>query len=161
MCKIECTSGMEMFLLQGAYDDFVLSGDLHIDENGKCGLVLRVDEQGDGYFLSLDLDKGMAQLRAWAYNPTGSHEEAFHYQQLQGSNFLTGQGPFRVSLLAYGQYFELTLNGFVVLSLADDQFARGRIGFYSEGAAFRVENLTVWTCTTRVSAEYPETLEML
>lgn len=161
MCEVECASGMEMFLLQGEYDDFVLSGDLHIDESGKCGLLLRVDEQGDGYFLSLDLDKGMAQLRAWAYNPAGSHEEAFHYQQLQGSNFLTGQGPYRFSLLAYGQYFELSLNGFTVLSLADDQFARGRIGFYSEGAKFRVENLSFYTCTAPLSAEYPETLERL
>jgi len=150
-----------MFLLQGEHDDFVLSGDLHIDESGKCGLVLRVDEQGDGYFLSLDLDKGMAQLRAWAYNPAGSHEEAFHYQQLQGSNFLTGHGPHRFSLLAYGQYFELSLNGFTVLSLADDQFARGRIGFYSEGANFRVENLTFYTGTAPLSTEYPETLERL
>ncbi len=161
MCKVECKSGMEMFVLQGEYDDFVLSGDLHIEDSGKYGLVLRVDEHGDGYFLSLDLDKGMAQLRAWAYNPHGSHEEAFHYQQLQGSNFLTGPGPHRFSLLAYGQYFELSLNGFTVLSLADDQFARGRIGFYSEGATFRVENLTFYTCTTPLSAEYPETLERL
>jgi len=160
-CTVECESGMEMFLLHGEYDDFVLSGDLHIEDPGKYGLVLRVDDQGDGYFLSLDLHKGLAQLRAWAHNPEGSHEEAFHYQQLQGSNFLTGQEPHRVSLLAYGQYFELSLNGFVVLSLADDQFARGRIGFYSEGAKFRVENLSLYTCTTPLSTEYPETLERL
>jgi len=160
-CKVACESGMEMFLLQGEHDDFVLSGDLHIEERGKYGLVLRVDDQGDGYFLSLDLHKGLAQLRAWAYNPEGSHEEAFHYQQLQGSNFLTGRGPHRVSLLAYGQYFELSLNGYVVLSLADDQFARGRIGFYSEGATFRVDNLSFYTCTAPLSAEYPEPLERL
>ena len=161
MCKVKCQSGMEMFLLQGEFDDFVLSGDLHLDESGKCGLLLRVNDEGDGYFLSLDLYKGMAQLRAWAYNPEGSYEESFHYQQLQGSNFLTGQGPYRFSLLAYGQYFELTLNGYVVLSLADDQFSRGRIGFYSEGASFRVENLTFWTPTQPLSPAYPETLERL
>ncbi|MBT8090294.1 MAG: glycosyl hydrolase [Gammaproteobacteria bacterium] len=161
MCRVACESGMEMFLMQGEFDDFVLSGDLHIDESGKCGLLLRVDDEGDGYFLSLDLYKGMAQLRAWAFNPEGSYEESFHYQQLQGSNFLTGQGPYRFSLLAYGQYFELTLNGFIVLSLADDQFSRGRIGFYSEGATFTVENLTFWTPTKPVSPEYPETLERL
>ncbi len=160
-CKVECRSGMEMFLLRGIFDDFVLSGELHIEDSGKYGLVLRVDEQGDGYFLSLDLRKGLAQLRAWAYNPEGSHEEAFRYQPLQTSNFLTGEGPHRFSLLAYGQYFELSLNGFVVLSLADDRFARGRIGFYSEDATFRVESLTVETCTTPLSAEYPETLESL
>ena len=160
-CRFAAESGMEMFLLQGEYDDFVLSGDLHVEESGKYGLLLRVDEQGDGYFLSLDLRKGLAQLRAWAHNPEGSHEEAFHYQQLQGSNFVTGRGPHRVSLLAYGQYFELSLNGFVVLSLADDQFARGRIGFYSEGAKVRVENLTFYTGSAPLSTEYPETLERL
>ena len=160
-CKIECESGMEMFLMRGEYDDFVFSGDLHNEESGKYGLVFRVDDQGDGYFLSLDLSKGLAQLRAWAYNPEGSHEEAFHYQPLQTSNFLAGQGPHRFSLLAYGQYIELTLNGFVVLSLADDQFDRGRIGFYSEGAKFRVDNLTYWACSEPLSTEYPETLERL
>ncbi len=161
MCRVESVTGMEMFLLQGEYDDFVLSGDLHIEESGKYGFLLRVDEQGDGYFLSLDLRKGLAQLRAWAYNPEGGHEEAFHYQQLQGSNFLVGQEPFQLSILAYGQYFEVSLNGFVILSLADDQFARGRIGFYSEGSKFRVEHLSVKTCTVPLSAEYPETLERL
>ena len=121
--------------------------------------VTGVDEQGDGYFLSLDLRKGLAQLRAWAYNPHGSHEEAFHYQQLQGSAFRVGAGPHRLSLLAFDQYIELTLNGYVILSLADDQFARGRVGFYSEGARFRADELTLWTGTTPASTEYPAMLE--
>jgi beta-fructofuranosidase len=149
---------MEMFLLQGEYDDFILSGAMYLEGKGKCGLVLRVNEQGDGYFLSLDLYKGIAQLRAWGHNPKGGHEGAFHYQQLQESNFLPMQEPYRFSLLAYGQYLELTLNDFVILSLADDQFLRGRIGFYAEGAMLRVEGLTLSICGTSTSSDYPETL---
>ena len=162
LCHMDCESGMEMFLLQGEYDDFLLSGDIYIEGKGKCGLVLRVNEQGDGYFLSLDLYKGMAQLRAWGHNPEGGHEGAFHYQQLQGSNFLPTPEPHRFSLLAYGQYLELCLNDYVILSLADDQFTRGRIGFYAEGAKLRVENLTLSAYGTPAFAnDYPETLAAL
>ena len=36
---------------------------------GKCGLVFRIDPAShDGYYLSLDLLKGVAQLRAWGTN---------------------------------------------------------------------------------------------
>ena len=158
LCHMACEGGMEIFLLQGEYDDFLLSGDMYIEGKGKCGLVLRVNEQGDGYFLSLDLYKGIAQLRAWGHNPEGGHEGAFHYQQLQTANFLPTPEPHRFSLLAHGQYLELSLNDFVVLSLADDQFTRGRIGFYAEGAKLRVERLTLNTYTTPTSPDYPETL---
>ena len=49
---------LDQIARHGLFDlDIKAVGDLHIDENGKYGLVLRVDEQGDGYFLSLDLDK--------------------------------------------------------------------------------------------------------
>ncbi len=158
LCHVSCEGGMEIFLLQGEYDDFQLSGDMYIEGKGKCGLVLRVNEQGDGYFLSLDLYKGIAQLRAWGHNPEGGHEGAFHYQQLQTSNFLPTQEPHRFSLLAHGQYLELSLNDYVVLTLADDQFSRGRIGFYAEGAKLRVEHLALNTCAMPASLDYPETL---
>jgi beta-fructofuranosidase len=161
LCHMGCEGGMEIFLLQGEYDDFLLSGDMYMEGKGKCGLVLRVNAQGDGYFLSLDLYKGIAQLRAWGYNPEGGHEGAFHYRQLQTANFLPTQEPHRFSLLAYGQYLELSLNGYVILTLADDQFTRGRIGFYAEGAKIRVENPVLNTYTTPTSADFPETLARL
>jgi beta-fructofuranosidase len=85
----------------------------------------------------------------------------FHYRQLQTANFLPTQEPHRFSLLAYGQYLELSLNGYVILTLADDQFTRGRIGFYAEGAKIRVENPVLNTYTTPTSADFPETLARL
>jgi beta-fructofuranosidase len=156
--RMRSDSGMEMFLLQGDYQDFTLTADLHLDGEGKCGLVFRVNEQGDGYFLSLDLYKGIAQLRAWRHSPEGGMEKAFHYQQLQAANFLAREGRHRFSLLAYRQYLELSLDDNVILTLADDQFVRGRLGFYVEGAALRIENLELQTCTEGRCAEYPEAL---
>ena len=108
---------------------------------GKCGLVLRLNEDGDGYYLSLDLFKGLAQIRAWRYQPEGGIENAFHYQQLQAVNFVPAGTELCFSLVAYEQYLEFSLNDHVQLTLADDQFSFGKVGFYAESARIRIEDL--------------------
>lgn len=138
---VGCSSGMEIFVLPGSYRDVRLSGTLSLDGAGKCGLVLRLDAQGDGYYLSLDLAKGLVQIRAWHHNLGGGIEEAFRYEQLQGNVVIPTPGPWPFALIAYGDYLELSLGGEVVLTLADDRFAEGRFGFYVESAHLRVSGL--------------------
>ncbi len=145
VARFGCDSGFETFVVPGVHRDFRLRGELHMDGSGKIGLVLRLDDDGDGYYLSLDLHKGIAQLRAWAAHPGGDVEDAFDYVPLQ-SNFYVAHGdPHPFTLVAYGSYLEFSLDGAVLLTLADERFAEGRVGFYTESARLRLHDLTLET----------------
>jgi beta-fructofuranosidase len=62
-------------LIDDALDHFRFQARLKMQGLGKCGLVFRIDAQSrDGYYLSLDLHKGVAQLRAWGTGEDGSGE---------------------------------------------------------------------------------------
>ncbi len=154
--RLECDSGFEAFLPKGAYRDFMLSGALSMEGHGKCGLVFRIDEQGDGYYLSLDLFKGIAQIRAWGHRPDGGFEEAFAYDQLQAGFYVAIEDPHPFCLLAYEQYIEFSLDGYVLLTLADDRFDKGRLGFYVESARVRIEDLELKVLRPPDSESYPD-----
>jgi beta-fructofuranosidase len=155
-CCLTSESGFEAFLLQGKYQDFMLTGMLDLEGNGKCGLLLRINDEGDGYYLSLDLFKGIGQFRAWAHRPDGDGEEAFHYEQLQAAHYVPNNGTHQFSLLAYEQYLEFSLDGYVLLTLADDQFERGKVGFYVESATMRIDNLRIELCDGSQTGSYPD-----
>ena len=135
-----CSSGFELFLLRGEFDDYRLSGKLELDGEGKCGLVMHT-KGDDGYYISLDLIKGLAQIRYWAGNPDGDFESAFTYQELQSAYYTPGEGPFDFALISFGSYIELSIGGYVRLTLADDSRMSGRVGFYTESAFTEVTDL--------------------
>lgn len=140
-----CETDFEMFLLQGEYRNFRLRGVLKMTGPGKCGFVLRVGEESDGYFVSLDLIKGLVQIRAWGNNPGGGIEEAFIYHSLQANYFVTtGEPrPCRFELIAFGDYIEMSIDGDVQLTLADETYQRGAVGFYTESATLSVSDVTL------------------
>jgi beta-fructofuranosidase len=154
-CWFGCESGFEMFLLQGEYRDFMLSGELNLEGRGKCGLVFRLNDEGDGYYLSLELFKGIAQIRAWGHKPHGTIEEAFHYDQLQAAYYEATSDPHPFCLVAYEQYLEFSLNNHILLTLADDQFQQGKVGFYVESARIRLDHLQLKVCTQPSTESYP------
>ena len=100
-CWVRSSSGFEAFLLPGEHRNFILGGELHMVGSGKCGLVLRLNDQGDGYYLSLDLYKGIVQVRAWGSKAGGSVEESFHYQQLQAAHYVPKRDAHPFRLIAY------------------------------------------------------------
>jgi beta-fructofuranosidase len=112
---------------------------------GKCGVAFRLDpETHDGYYLSLDLFKGVAQLRAWGSGPEGSGEDMMQFETLQASYWETEtRGQAELQLLAFGSYLELCIGGKVMLSLADQTFARGSLGFCIESASVKLEQLAI------------------
>jgi len=140
-----CESGFETFLLPGEHADFRLSGDLHMDGSGKVGFVLRLSSEGDGYYLSLDLKKGIAQLRGWATRPGGTGEGAFEYTPLQSGFYEPHGDPHPFCLIAYGSYLEFSVDHKVLLSLSDERFDAGRVGFYTESAGLRIHHLQMET----------------
>lgn len=154
-CWFGTESGFEVFLLQGKFEDFRLSGSLNVEGRGKLGLVLRLNAEGNGYYLSLDLIKGIVQLRAWRATPGRSFEEAFEYEELQAAYTTTTEAPHEFQLLAYGNYLEFCLGGYVLLSLADDHFNAGQVGFYAESAILRVDVLTLERLEPPTTRDYP------
>ena len=157
-CWLENTSGFEAFLFAGDYQDFILNGDLCLEGNGKCGLVLRLNEAGDGYFLSLDMFKGIVQIRAWGQKSRNNseEEESFHYKQLQAAHYIPTGEAHKFQLIAYEQYLEFSLDGYILLTLADDHFKNGRLGFYIESAKMQVNHLELHLCAHPQTKSYPE-----
>lgn len=132
--------GFQAFLLDGALPDFRLDCHLAIDGKGKCGFVFRIDEEShDGYYLSLDLLKGIAQLRSWGTARESDGEHMMSFKSLQSGNWVARGGCGEdFSLMAFGSYIELSIAGRIVLSLADTDFHIGHIGIYADSCSLSV-----------------------
>jgi beta-fructofuranosidase len=144
-CWIWTETGFDAFLLRGSHLDYRLSGTIHVERDGKFGLVMHLSEEGDGYFIAIDPVKGIAQIRYWAKRPGGTLDEAFDYRQLQESFHIAKPGPIPFQLISYGTYIELSLRGDVILTLADQRRVEGRVGFAVESAQLRLADLELET----------------
>lgn len=51
---MECRSGHELFCIAKPGPSYIWQGTLRLEGMGKCGLVIDADENGNGYFISLD-----------------------------------------------------------------------------------------------------------
>lgn len=133
---LQCEAGFQAFVFDGPLQSFRLQTSLRLRGKGKCGIVFRVDpDTHDGYYLSLDLLKGIAQLRSWKTGPAGSGEEMMQFASLQDGHWFTETpGQACLQLLAFGTYLELSIDGRVILSLADRTFRNGLLGVYLETA---------------------------
>jgi beta-fructofuranosidase len=140
-CWVASETGFEAFTVQGLHSEFRLSGTITVERDGKFGLVMHLTDDGDGYYVSIDPIKAIAQIRYWAARPGGSVENAFEYRQLQASFHVARPGPMPFSLISYGTYLELSLHGAVILTLADDRRTEGRLGVYVESARLRLSDL--------------------
>lgn len=156
VCHFGSDCGFEAFLLAGNYDNFRLRGMLDVEGRGKCGFVMRLDDKGDGYYVSLDPFKGIAQLRAWSTTPEAYFEDAFSYEQLQAGHYEAVPDTLSFELLAFGKYLEFSLNGNVLLTLADERFERGSVGFYAESARLCVSQLELDELAKPKGEDYAE-----
>ncbi len=143
--NLESAFGFQAFLLAGPLADFRLDCHLAIDGKGKCGFVFRINEEThDGYYLSLDLLKGMAQLRSWGTTPDSEGEYMMNFKTLQTGNWAArGDCGETFSLMAFGSYIELSIAGRIVLSLADLKFQIGHVGIYADSCSLSVKNISL------------------
>ena len=141
--ELGCESGFQAFVFNDDLDHFQFKAQLQMQGLGKCGLVFRIDpESRDGYYLSLDLLKGVAQLRAWGTGKEVRGERVMQFRSLQsGFWYSEVRTSAEVQLIAFGSYIELSINGRVVLSLADKSFESGQVGVYLETAKLRVSGI--------------------
>ncbi|WP_310820580.1 glycosyl hydrolase [Stratiformator vulcanicus] len=141
--SLQSTSGFEAFFIDGELESFRLTADLTLDGDGKCGFLFRFDqESSSGYHLSLDLLKGVAQLRRWGVNPGGLTEHAFRFFTIQASYWRTFENKScSVILTVMQNYIEFCIDGKVLLSCADRLYDSGSLGIYVESACLRVDNI--------------------
>ncbi len=113
--------------------------------DGKCGILIRIDaESYDGYYLSLDLLKGIAQFRSWRTGEEKSGENMMQFESLQdGSWRVKDPDDVEIQMISFGSYHELSVNGGIVLSLANSTFTSGMLGFYVETATLQINQLEV------------------
>lgn len=147
--------GFEIFELVKDVPAFRFRVTLELRSEGKCGMTFRLDpETQDGYYLSLDLVKGVAQARAWGSGPEGSGENMMRFESLQSGYWRTSQrGTAEVQLIAYGSYVELSVNDRVVLSFADQSFVDGSLGLYVDSAELHVSDYSVERLSSPVQSD--------
>ncbi|WP_231603078.1 hypothetical protein [Neorhodopirellula pilleata] len=143
--ELKCQAGFQMFAFEGSFGCFRMEATLELLEEGKTGIIFRLDRRThDGYFISLDLFKGVAQLRAWGSGPDGSGEDMMQFKTLQAGYWAPEQrGRVDLRVIAYGSYLELAVGDRVLLSLADQTFQQGSLGFYVESTRVRVSDLSL------------------
>ncbi|XZE55041.1 glycosyl hydrolase [Planctomycetaceae bacterium SH139] len=141
--RFRCECGFQIYAMPETFGCFRLRAKLSMQSEGKCGIAFRLDrETQDGYYLSLDLYKGVAQLRSWGSGPHGSGEDMMQFRSLQANYWeVATRGEVELQLVAYGSYLELSVGGRVLLSLADQTFTEGCLGFCVESATIKIEQL--------------------
>lgn len=141
--RLRSESGFEAFVFPEPLESFRMAATLDLCGLGKCGIVFRLSaDEHDGYYLSLDLTKGVAQLRAWGTGPAGSGEHMMQFESLQ-SAFWHNETPGRVKVevVAFGSYIEFSVENRVILSLADQKYSEGFVGVYVESAELDLQDL--------------------
>lgn len=138
-------AGFQSFVFPQELDSFRLRSRLKLIGLGKCGLVVRLDRHTrDGYYLSLDMLKGVAQLRAWGTDCQATGDDVMDFRTIQAAYwFLKTAGEAHLELLTFGSYIELSIDGRVILSLVDEVYHEGAVGFYLENARLLVHDLTL------------------
>jgi len=151
-------SGFQAFAFQENVSDFQLIATVRIGGAGKCGLIFRLDRQTrDGYYLSLDLFKGVAQLRDWGTDHHATGERMMSFESLQsGYWYSETAGVAELQLIAWGSYIELSIDQRVVLSLASHAYREGAVGFYVESAEIELRDLKL--CRLEAPAQSDEHL---
>lgn len=79
--RLRCERGLQIHLIPESFWCFRLRVKATMLSEGKFGIVFRLNrETHDGYYLSLDLFKGVAQLRSWGSGPDDSGRDIMQFQ---------------------------------------------------------------------------------
>ncbi|MEM6690144.1 MAG: glycosyl hydrolase [Planctomycetota bacterium] len=135
----------QLFAHRAELSSLRLESRIEICSDGKCGIFFRANPSThDGYYVSLDLFKGVAQCRSWGSSPDDSGENLMRYRSIQSGFWFTDEpGIALVQLIAYGTYIELSINGSIILSLADQDYQKGCVGFYIESGTLTATDLKI------------------
>ena len=138
-------SGYEIFCFEKPSASFIWEGVLAVEGMGKFGLVSDIDVDGNGYFISFDISNGLVNIRTWGFNPLNTRENFIFHNIQQGLFNIPENKSFHFSLIRYGNYIELSIDGFVKLTLMDYTFTGNGIGLYAASSVISLQHSSVKT----------------
>jgi beta-fructofuranosidase len=137
---LACRSGYEICCFKKPSTSFMWEGTLTVEGMGKLGLVCDADEEGNGYFISLDVANGIVQIRAWGYNPTNDKSN-FVFNNIQTHLFASkASKTYWFRLIRYGHYIEFAIDDIVKLTLIDYTYQGEYIGIYSASSVISLHD---------------------
>ncbi len=138
-------SGYELFCFNKPSASFIWEGMLTVEGMGKFGLVSDMDAEGNGYFISFDIANGIVKIRTWGFNPLNSRQN-FIFHDIQSAVFsVQTNKSFYFKLISYGNYIELSIDGYVKLTLMDYTFSGPLAGLYSSSSVISLQHSTLKT----------------
>lgn len=138
-------SGYQIYTFKKPSDNYIWEGKLMMEGMGKGGFIINGDEEGNGYYLSLDFVNGYVKIRKWGFNYSDMAND-FIFEKLQSNLFKPNQEPIvHFRLISYGHYLEFSIDGKVKLTLVDDFFDGPTIGFYVASATLALEDSSIKT----------------
>jgi len=138
-------SGYEIFYFDQPSDNFIWEGRISNNGLGKFGIVAHIDQESNGYFISIDLIEGFIQLRSWGYNPANNRQN-FIFSNLQSNVCTVPQsGTIFFKLICYGNYIELSVDGEVKLTLMDYIWNGPGMGLYTTASSIILEESIIKT----------------
>ncbi|MGA2082846.1 MAG: glycosyl hydrolase family 32 [Holophaga sp.] len=141
--RFACRSGFELFTTVTAEPFWICDLEWQTLQPGGCGLVFNLDDLLNGFFVSLDTERGSAQIRAWGSRPERVFQN-YIYETLQNGEFTPiADRRYALRLIRWGSYIELSVNGVVRLSLVDARFSGRRLGFFLESAEIALSSLSL------------------
>ncbi len=138
-------TGYEVFYLDRTVYSARISAGISMKGRGKTGIILRGDDEANACYISLDLINGIAQSRVWRQREKADIEHMFEYRTIQRGHFrINGRLEYRVCILCFGGYFELIINGELVLRFVETSIMEeGKWGFYVESAEIHIDDLAM------------------
>lgn len=128
--RCSCRSGYEVFCFEKPVDNFVWEGTLTVEGMGKTGFVIECDGEGTGYYISIDFINGFVQFRAWGFNEKDVKNN-FIFENIQTNQFeIQENRQINFKIIRFGNYYELSINEIVKLTLLDFKYNEGKIGVY-------------------------------
>ena len=136
-------SGYEIFCFDKPSSSFIWEGLLTVEGMGKFGLVCDMDGEGNGYFISFNVSSGVVGMRAWGFNPLNSRNN-FIFKDIQSNFFNVGKkNAIWFKLIRYGNYFELSIDEQVKLTLIDYTCSGSYLGIYSASSIISLQKSTL------------------
>jgi len=136
-------SGYEIFCFEKPSSSYIWEGLLTVEGMGKLGLVSDIDQDGNGYFISFDVSNGLVNIRTWGFNPLNTRQNFIFYDIQSGIFAVNKERSFYFRLISYGNYIELSIDGFVKLTLMDYTYSGNSIGLYSASSVISLQNSKV------------------
>jgi beta-fructofuranosidase len=114
-----------------------------VEGMGKLGIVTDIDKDGNGYYISFDVSNGVVKIRTWGYNPANDKQN-FIFNDIQSNLFtVNADRCFHFSLLRYGNYIEVSVDGTVKLTLIDYMYSGNFMGLYSASSKISLQDSIV------------------